>query len=290
LRQALIATGLVLLASGSLAQTPPQVVTITWLAGDTLAVRRDGQVERPSDRLIQWVQARLPDVEHKRVIANAKRSWMLIRDGEPVCHAGAVRTPERERMALFSNTWLLPPLQLIVHREHVASLPVNAAGHVDLAALLADPAQRGVVVHGRSYGPAVDALLAQRPDHSALRQITSGDFGSNLLPMLLQRRADYAIEYPNALGALGQRRPDVTQLALLLIKGATEPVLSGIACPRTPWGRAAIHLIDRALGTPEGAAMLREGLMAQMPADTARQYREAIDAFFLKRSQPTPGL
>ncbi|MGM9481508.1 hypothetical protein ACS5PN_09985 [Roseateles sp. NT4] len=59
------------------------------------------------------------------------------------------------------------------------------------------------------------------------------------------------------------------------IKGATDPVVSGVACPRTPWGLAA---------------MLREGLLAQMPSDVARQYRQEIDAFFSLSSQPTPEL
>ena len=36
--------------------------------------------------------------------------------------------------------------------------------------------------------------------------------------------------------------------------------------------------------------MLREGLLAQMPTDVARQYRQEIDAFFARRSQPTPEL
>lgn len=268
------------------AQAPVAVEHITWLAGDTVAAR--GRGTRPSDRLIDWVGARLPDITHERVVANAKRSWMLIEQGEAVCHAGAVRSAEREKLAYFSNTWPMPPAQLIVRRDRVAALPTDAAGQVLLPALLADAQLRGVRVHGRSYGAVLDAQLT-RPG-TRLQPITAGDFGSNLMPMLLQGRADYAIEYPSVLLALALSRPEVADLTSLPIRGVTDPVLSGVACPRTPWGLAAIRRIDAVLGTTEGAAMLREGLVTELPADVRRAYRDAIDSFYQRRSQPTPGL
>ncbi|MBV8036503.1 hypothetical protein [Roseateles sp.] len=277
-----------LLCGGPLS-AQPVVERITWLAGDTVAGRGAGGA-RPSDRLIDWVSARLPGIAHERIVANAKRSWALIERGEPVCHAGAVRSAQREALAYFSNTWLMPPPQLIARRDHVATLPVDAAGRVDLTALLADPRRQGVVVHGRSYGPVLDARLGQPAAQAALRRVTPGDFGSNLMSMLLQGRADYTIEFPNVLAALAQGQPEVAGLAMLPIRGAMEPVIGGVACPRTPWGQAAIHRIDAVLGTPEGAAMLREGLMADLPAESRRQYRDLIDSFFHQRSQPTPGL
>lgn len=277
-----------LLVAGA-ASAQPVVDHITWLAGDTAVAAVSGT--RPSDRLLDWLTARLPGITHERVVANAKRSWTMIERGEPVCHAGAVRSAQREALAYFSNTWPMPPLQLIVRRERVAALPVDGAGQVDLAALVADTRLQGVVVHGRSYGPALDAVLGQAGAAApSLGRVTAGDFGSNLVPMLLQGRADYAIEYPNALAALLRSRPEVAGLAALPIKGAVEPVVSGVACPRTPWGQAAIRRIDAVLGTPEGAALLREVLMSELPPDSRRTYREAFEGFFQRRAHPTPGL
>lgn len=278
----------VLLAAAS-AQAQVAVERITWLAGDTAAASISGA--RPSDRLLDWLTARLPGIAHERVVANAKRSWTLIERGDTVCHASAVRSPAREALAYFSNTWPMPPLQLIVRRERAAALPLDAAGQVDLTGLLSDTRLQGVIVHGRSYGAVLDGILAQ-PEAAfpTLRRVTAGDFGSNLVPMLLQGRADYAFEYPNALTALLRTRPEVAGLAALPIKGAVEPVISGVACPRTPWGQAAIRRIDAVLGTPEGAALMRDILMSELPTDSRRQYRDAFDAFFQRRAQPTPGL
>jgi uncharacterized protein (TIGR02285 family) len=272
------------------AEAPPAVRSITWLVSNTMAVPDGERMRRPADELTQWLQARLPGVVFKPVVANAERSWALIREKKQACHAGAAHTPERERLAYFTHTWLVPPPQLIVRQDRRDALPLDANGAVDLEALLGDVALRGVVSHGRSYGSTLDALLGVVPASRQLQSVYGGDYGSNLLPMLNQGRADYTLDYPNTLVALATHGPGDVQLAALPIKGASEPVISGIACPRTPWGLAAIRLIDAALGTPEGAAMLRDTLRVSLPTDTQRAYREAWDVFFKQRARPTPGL
>ena len=284
------AAGLALLAmtgAGWAAEGPPQVDAITWLVSNTLTVPDGEQMRRPADELTQWLQARLPRVAFKPTMANAERSWSLIRQRQRACHAGAARTPERERLAVFTNTWLVPPPQLIVRQDRREALPLDANGAVDLEALLDAGALRGIVTQGRSYGPALDAMLDGPAARLQLQHVFGGDYGSQLLAMLAQGRADYTIDYPNVL-VLGRAAAD-SPLAALPIKGASEPVVSGIACPRTPWGRAAIRLIDTALGTPEGAAMLRDTLRISLPPDTQRAYKDAWDIFFAQRARPTPG-
>jgi uncharacterized protein (TIGR02285 family) len=285
-----VALALPSLAGGAAAVEPPQVDAIVWLVSNTIAVREGGAIRRPADELTQWLQARLPTVTFKTTPANAERSWLLIRDRRRACHAGAARTPERERLAYFTNTWLVPPPQLIVRQDRRAALPLDELGAVDLAALLADHSLQGVVSQGRSYGVALDRMLAARPPGSPLRHVFGGDYGSQVLPLLMQGRADYTLDYPNVLVADASRGPGDMPLAALPVKGAGEPIVSGIACPRTAWGRAAIRRIDAALGTPEGAAMLRDTLRLTLPPDTQAAYREAWDAFFAQRARPTPGL
>lgn len=286
------AAGLALAAAAgaALGAEPPVVNSITWVVSNTMAVPDGDRMRRPADELTQWLQAQLPGVAFKPVVANAERSWSMIRQQKRACHAGAARTPERERLAYFTNTWLVPPPQLIVRQDRQAALPLDAQGAVDLPALLGDASLRGVVPQGRSYGPALDAMLGAPPSNPLLQRVFGGDYGSNLLPMLLQDRADYTLDYPNTLVALASRPGGHTPLAALPVKGASDPVISGVACPRTPWGRAAIRLIDAALGTPEGAALLRDTLRISLPLETQHAYRDAWDAFFKLRARPTPGL
>jgi len=279
--------GGLLLVAGPAVAAEPVVDSIVWLNSDTLAKREGDNLVRPSDMIAAWLQAHLGPVELKRSVANAERSWALMRQGVKACIANAVRLPERESLAYFSTIWLMPPPQLVVRRERRDVLPLDAHGAVILPDLLADASLRGVVAQARSYGASLDAQLAASPQ---LGRVSGGDFGSNLLPMLVQDRADYTFEYPNVMVALGSQRGAELPLVALPLRGLNEPVPSGVACPRTPWGHAAIRLIDKTLGTPAGAAMLREALQLTLPADTQRAYREAFDAHFQRRAAPTPGL
>jgi uncharacterized protein (TIGR02285 family) len=284
------------LASGAglAAEAPPVVDAITWLVSNTMAVPDGDVVRRPADELTHWLQVHMPGVAFKPVVANAERSWTLIRQRQRVCHAGAARTADRERQAYFTDTWLVPPPQLIVRHDRSAALPLDARGAVDLQAVLADGSLRGVLTQARSYGPAIDALINAQPASPQVRHLFGGDYGSSLLPLLIQNRADYTLDYPNVLTALASRpadeQPGEPPLAALPIKGASDAIVSGIACPRTPWGHAAIRLIDAALGSPEGAAMLRDTLRVSLPPDTQRAYQDVLDAHFKRRAKPTPGL
>ena len=52
-------------------QAEPAVERITWLSGDTLAQREGGRIERPSDRMINWLSERLPAIAAEAKIAAA---------------------------------------------------------------------------------------------------------------------------------------------------------------------------------------------------------------------------
>jgi len=180
----------------------------------------------------------------------------------------------------------MPPPQLIVRQSRVAELPRDDKGHVDLIHLVRQQRWHGAVVQGRSYGAELDAQLASLLGSDTLHRYSSGDFGSNILPMLLQSRADFTVEYASGLLMVTATRPEAAQLVALPIAGAAAPIAVGVACPRNPWGRAAIQLVDAALGTPEGAAMLRALQESTMPAQTRREYAAQLDAFFAARSRP----
>jgi uncharacterized protein (TIGR02285 family) len=275
--------GALLLGAAALASGQPvKVESVTWLVSNVHGTAR------PVDAMLAYLGQRWPEVKQDELTANAKRSWQMIAAGEHVCHTSAVRTAEREQLAYFSNTVLLPPSQVIVKRDLYKRLPLNAAGEVDLARLLSDTRLSGAYVEGRSYGPVIDALIAKRPPgKSGAFGYPSADFGSRILPMLGRGRADYAIEYDGAMGLQIGNGVDMKQLRSVPIQGASDPVQAGIACPRTPWGLAAITAIDRLLGNPEAAAMLRQQFGGVMSEDSLRHYGARIDAFTQLRSKPS---
>lgn len=244
----------------------------------------------PTEKVLAYLTRAWPEVPQTIVSVSIKRGARMLADGEPACHAAMLRTAAREREFYFVNTALLPPQQLVLRKEDLSRLPRNAAGEADLAALLARPALHGALIEGRSYGDAVDLMLARRPADSGLELFSiRGYSGGRLLPMLALRRIDYTIEYPGVVASLRARTPEITAgLQTLPIQGTSALLTVGIACPRTPWGLAAAQGIDHVLGTPEAAAMLRESIEVLLtPAPGAAQ-RAQLEAFFKARARPMP--
>ncbi|MBB3196803.1 TIGR02285 family protein [Roseateles terrae] len=270
-------------AAGTIA--PPAPVTIeriTWLTSDNSTSVNPG-VNGVTDRLVSYLSVWWPGVKHTVLVANAKRSWQMLEEGQQVCRANVVRTPDREKIAYFTNTQLTPPPQLVVRRDRLSRLPRTPQGEVLLPQLLADESMRGALVDGRSYGSAIDDMLAHRPSNPAVSLYSPRDFGGRLLQMVSLDRADYSIDSDMALLMMGEPK----DLTTVPIRGASDLVMAGIACPRTPWGWSAIKGIDRALGRPEGAATLRRGLMRWLTPDTQAHYGPQLEQFYRERARPS---
>ncbi|ANH69724.1 hypothetical protein [Mitsuaria sp. 7] len=233
--------------------------------------------------------------KHEVLIANVKRSWRMVEDGEQACHLGVLRTPEREAVAYFFDTHLIPPHQLMVRRDALAKLPRHTDGDADLEKIWAEKQLRGAIVAGRSYGRALDALLARRPP-GAIEEYTTSDFGGNMLSMIAIGRADYTIEFDFVLanqqelratvaagsagGASGNAKVSTADLVSVPIEGFSSPVISGIACPRNAWGKRTIEQVERVLSTPQARQFMRDEFISHLSPEAQARYGSRIDAFY----------
>jgi len=254
-----------------------EVKHILWLQAD--ASKDNG--------VTAYITARLPKIKHERLSVNALRSWQMIERGEHVCRPNTIRTPRRERQAYFTDTMLAPPVELLVRRDKLDQLPRNAAGEVELKRLLAQGQLRGAAAKGRSYGDYVDGLLADAGNRKSFTLYATEGFGLRLLDMLARDRADYLIEHDGGLQQMRQRNLGAEQFTSLPIQGATEAPVAGIACPRTPWGLAAIRAIDQVIGTPAGAAELRRSTIDWLSPEAQQRMATQIKQFYQRRAQPS---
>lgn len=263
---------------------------MTWLMSDfppvTIPVH-GAPTNGIADQIVRYLAAHWGHDDHRYVYANSKRTWNMLEQGSKACFAAALRTPERERTAYFSNTSLVPPPVLIVRADAVAALPLNAAGEVDMAQLLSRRQYRGAIVDNRSYGPQLDAMLAQHAATANLEKTAIGDYGRNVLLMVARSRADYTLDYDFAL-AYGQTvQPDLARLRSVAIAGISQAVVAGVACPRTPWGRSMIQKIDQILGTAAGAEMLMRAQNAWLTDAGKQRYRSQMLEFQRLRAKPS---
>ncbi|WP_431049360.1 hypothetical protein [Roseateles sp. L2-2] len=304
-RRSLLPSFLACFALGALSApvTAWAVDRITWLMPevDTVAPPSPGAASVPVRRglaqpLSDYLTANWgTPAKHEVLIANVKRSWRMVEDGEQACHLGVLRTPEREAVAYFFDTHLIPPHQLMVRRSALPKVPRLPDGDADLEKIWADKQLRGAIVAGRSYGRALDALLAKRPA-GVIDEYTTSDFGGNMLSMIAVGRADYTIEFDfvlanqqelraavvagNAGGASGNGKVSTADLVSVPIEGFSSPVISGIACPRNAWGKRTIEQVERVLSTPQARQFMRDEFISHLSPEAQARYGSRIDAFY----------
>lgn len=248
---------------------------IVWLQADA---------SKPNP-LVAFLSERLPAIRHQLLAANAIRSWQMVQRGEAACRPTTVHTAQRDREAYFIDTMLAPPAALVVRRARLDQVPRNPAGEADLTALVASNRLRGAFARGRSYGDAIDQLLARQQGNRMLVDYAMAGYGARLQDMLAQDRADYLIESRGALDLMRQRELAANAFVELPIQGSTTPLVLGIACPRTPWGQAAARAIDQAIATPEGVAHLRESTAAWFSPAEKQRLGPELEAFYARRSR-----
>lgn len=251
---------------------------ITWLAPDLTV--GGGPGERPVvGPLTDYLGAHW-GAPQRVLVANAKRSWSLIRAGEPACHLMALRTPEREEVAHFVNTHLVPPAQLVAQRQSLPKLPLSAAGEVDLERLWQQvPRLKGALIEGRSYGQQLDRRLAQRP-LGAMDLLAPADFGTRILQMVAAGRLDYALDYDFSLQQQKQQQPALQDLVALPLQGASDLQVSGVACPRNAWGARVAKRLRQLLAAPAGIAALKASFDPSLTPQVRARYGARIAAYY----------
>ncbi|HEY1089633.1 MAG TPA: TIGR02285 family protein [Burkholderiaceae bacterium] len=292
LRVRSMAAGLLLCAACqvSLAASKPEM---TWLMLNLPpgSMPVDGQ---PSDGIsdipIKLLMAALPDFAHRVVVTNTARAMMLLAEGSPACFATAAVTPDRERLAYFTLTYLIPPLHLIARADAVHKLPLNSRGEVRLADLIDRTDLRGIVIPQRSYSPTVDALLAKRRAQSNVRDVLADNSGANILKMLALNRGDYTIEYDFVLSYQLQRNRELSEgeesLKSLPIADS-KPFNVGIACPHTEWGRTVITKLDALLAQLSTRPEYRNAVNRWLTPAAIKRHQKAQAEFFARRARPT---
>ncbi len=245
-----------------------------------------------TDVAVKMLMEEMPDLRHRISVTNTARAMATLAEGQPQCFTTAIQTPERERIAYFSITHVIPPLHIVARADAAAKLPRNDKGEVLPATLFDRSDLRGLLVPQRSYSPVIDALLNLRDPRSGIRNTLAADSGANILRMLQLNRGDYTVEYDFVLAYQQARSPELQQgrgLSVLPIAG-TEPISVGIACPHTEWGRSTIQRIDAIVSRISTRAEYRQSLNRWLTPAEARRFQKTQDEFYRQRAKPSdPG-
>jgi len=254
---------------------PPAFLLAKGQAPASVAELGDGQF----DGLFKELAKRMPEFTHRPELVNSARLWWKLGAGQPLCAGPLRKSVERLEAAYFTPAVLLAPISLVVRASEAAAF-VGADGRASLAEQSGKPGFRGGLEASRSYGVALDALLASQ----ALPREASSRVGQ-VTELVAAGRYDYTLEYAYVVEYLQRTGRTKVELNSLPLKEAGEWEAGYMVYPRTPWGLAAITAIDKAIRQASSAASFRDAYLRWLPASVRKTRQAAMEAFYDARAQ-----
>jgi uncharacterized protein (TIGR02285 family) len=257
---------------------------ITWLAMQFPPFYIDEGAERGqgiADVITRRLRAHLPGYTHRDEVAEPAAIMARMKAGDHVCSAAYIRTPEREKVLVFSRPDLiLPPNGITVRRDTLARFG-GAGRPVSLARLLDDRTLRVAVAVGRSYGPALDALLEKHKASPHVYWRRGDDIYESLFDMLAKGSVDYVIGYPYEAFYVAKKRGMADRVANLPLVELPEYTFAHVVCPKNEWGQRVVAAVDAALATERTRPEYRQAIERWLDPATLEEFRRQYDGRFL---------
>lgn len=219
-----------LLQGAATAATP----TVTWVTPELSA-----DTNNFGDHYLSFLMGRLPGFDHRVLHGSTGRVWHEIQSSHVgACVFNALKTPDREKVALYSRRPLLTPafrFYFPESRRDALAPYFDAEGRVDLGKLTEAPLRGGVTAN-RAYNATIDGFIAARRKGRPLDGLVST---RQLINVLRAGRLDFAFASPIDFN---ETQEGVSSAA---VAGAEAWNASFIACSRDKTGQSVIATIDR---------------------------------------------
>jgi uncharacterized protein (TIGR02285 family) len=262
-RQIALLVAALLLQGTATATTPAVKPAVTWVTTDL-----SSDTNNFGDHYLSFLMGRLPGFEHRALQGSIGRVWHELQgDRVGACVFNALKTPERETVAVYSRRPLLTPayrLYFPASQRGLLTPYLDSRGHVDLGKLASAPLRGGITAN-RAYNPAIESFVAERRKTRPLDGLVST---RQLLNVLRAGRLDFSFATPVDI------EPPGDGLDSVAIAGAEASNASFIACSKDKTGQAVIAAIDRLFEEQENWAEFIEPLSTVLsPEDYAEALR-----------------
>lgn len=224
---------------------------LTWLIADQppqFIISGPEKGRGTIDGVMAYLQERLPEFSHQVNVNNIQRTMTELQTNGHFAAMGLVKTPEREKLVLFSEPFSasLPP-GLLVRRTTLPDLKPYLAsdGSLDLEPFLRVGRFSVGVAAGRSYGPETDALLTQYKDRGVVyTRFADTGIMAGLVDMLSADRVDAVFVYRSEVRYVIRDEAHLGSLIVLPVHPAAKPLTIHVAVPRTEWGRIFLEKLN----------------------------------------------
>ena len=224
----------------------------------------------------------LSDYEHSYIGMNWRRFWDVIKKkNDNICNCMAIKTEERERLALFSEPFSIALAVSVIMRKDAAK-KLGFPKSISLISLMKDSRFTGNLIEGRSYSQKIDDLLAAHEKKSNItRQVMSGD---NSVLMLIYNRIDYILEYPALFDTSlsGHTPKEIDTLVAIPIQEIDPYYLVYVACTNNDWGKEKIQLINQSIKNLHKKEEFRATFAEAYSGESLKFIESLFDQYFIQ--------
>ncbi len=195
------------------------------------------------DRILGYIESRLPAYRHVEVEAVLNRSMQELASRTDVCIAGMFKTAERQQVAAFTDPlFRLLPNRLIVMREHadVVQNFMDSSGAVDLPAFVRTSGLMPGVIKDRAYSPAINALITDVANDVAMVRVPHPGFAK----LMLHGRFDYTFGFPFEAAYQFAQNGRGDEYLSFPIQGEAKVMDGYFGCSDTPFGREVVAEVN----------------------------------------------
>lgn len=235
------------------------------------------------DRIIGLFKRSMPGYRHEDVQSSVTRMFATMQERDGICTGGLLRTPEREKVLFYSNSFY-PVLvnRLVTNRAKRPLLApyVSPEGHVDLRALADDDRLVAGYVGQRFYSPLIQQFIETRTANDPegrLRVLIPNDRFSLLLR---HDRIDFAFGLAAEIYYQSLREEAAAEGAELVsyaVRGEPVAKPGGFACSGGPLGRQIAGEINRLVADPAIRAEIRSYYTDWLDEDARRDFARAVE-------------
>lgn len=215
--------------------------TITFLS-DAISENGELPVNDPAALVLNELKSVLSEhisLEYQHV--NRQREWTELAEKDNTCLFYKFKTPERELKGSYSEFPIneFPPNRLLTRSRD------DIPDSISLLSAIKDHGLTVGIVKGRSYGKAVDQVIAANPD--SFLQLTGQNSATRLRKMMINQRIDSILEYSIVFIQDYENDPRVGQIRYHELKEATEFSFGYIVCAKSEAGNKALTLFNKTL-------------------------------------------
>ncbi|MBV8634404.1 MAG: hypothetical protein JO002_07940 [Burkholderiaceae bacterium] len=218
---------------------------ISWITPDLppLFIQSgDSAGQGYGDREIAILTRNLTEFRHVYAHGDVARVWKEIEMRPVVCTPGAVKAPEREAVAYFSERpAYIPNYRLVALERTLPSITRDALGRVDLARLRGFTVGR---IKSRFYPGSVGDFLESPGEGNRVENTTETPL---LINLLTHERISFFFASPVEIAFYKPHLQDGQRLVTVPVVGIPSHVEIFAACSRNDLGKRAIDHINQVM-------------------------------------------